>query len=135
MANASDFLEQQIINNYFRGQATWVGLATANPTDAGGNEVTLVQFPAYARQAADAGGSAGSGWAAPGATNGLTSNSNKLTFPAFNGPAEVQITHWTVMTAASGGNMLTHAPLAEPRTLRTGDRLIFDIGSLTITVA
>ena len=63
--SATDYLEQQIINTHLRGQATHVALCTADPTDTGANEVTPAAFPAYARQAADAGGLAGSGWSDP----------------------------------------------------------------------
>ena len=135
MSAASNYLEQQIINTYFRGQATFVALCTANPTDAGGNEVSTAAFPAYVRQAADASGSTGSGWTNPGSTAGVTTNSNKMTFPAFDGASEVTITHFAVYDASTSGNMLVYTQLAESRTLRSGDRLIFDTGSLSVTIA
>jgi len=135
MSSATNYLEQQIINTYLRGQATYVALCTADPTDAALNEVTAGAFPAYARQAADAAGAAGSGWSDPGSTGGQTQNTNKLTFPSFNGASDLTVTHWMIFDAATGGNPLFHAPLAASRTLRSGDRLIFDPNSLTVTVA
>lgn len=135
MANATNFLERQIINNYLRGQATFVALCTADPTDAALNEVSTVAYPAYVRQAADGAGSAGSGWTDPGLTSGITKNANKLTFPSFNGLSELVVTHWMLFDAATGGNPLVHAPLSAPRTLRTGDRLIFDPDNLTVTIS
>jgi hypothetical protein len=135
MSNATNYLEQQIINTFLRGQATYVALATANPTDTGSNEVTTGDFPAYLRQAADGAGAAGSGWSDPGSTAGVTTNANKLTFPAYDGTADLTVTHFIVFTDSTGGNALVHAPLSASRTLRPGDRLIFDIGSLTVTVA
>ena len=129
--SATDYLEQQIINTHLRSQATHVALCTADPTDTGANEVTLAAFQAYARQAADAGGLAGSGWTDP-ATSGQTTNTNKLTFPAFDGALDLTITHWIVFDA--GGNPLVYAPLQSPRTLRQGDRLIFDPAALTVTI-
>lgn len=135
MASATNYLEQQIINTYLRGQATWVGLAYSDPTDAALNEVTAGQFPAYARQAADGSGAVGSGWSDPGATAGQTQNTNKLTYPVFNGPDDLTVTHWIVYDAPTGGNAITHAPLDSARTLREGDRLIFDTNTLTVTVA
>lgn len=135
MANATDYLERQIINTYLREQATFVALCTANPTDTGSNEVQTSAFPAYARQAADGSGAAGSGWSDPGSTSGVTTNTNKLTFPSFNGASDLTVTHWMVFDADTGGNPLIHAPLSSSRTLRPGDRLIFDPSSLTVTIA
>lgn len=129
--SATDYLEQQIINTHLRGQATHVALCTADPTDTDANEVTPAAFPSYARQAADAGGLAGSGWSDP-ATSGHTTNVNKLTFPAFDGALELTVTHWIVFEPS--GNPLVYAPLQSPRTLRPGDRLIFDPNSLTVTI-
>lgn len=133
MSSASNYLEAQIIDTYLRGQATYIALCTADPTDAGSNEVSTADYPAYVRQAADGAGAAGSGWGEP--TDGVSANTVKLTFPSFDGAVDLTITHFMVMDAATGGNMLVHAPLTDSRTLRTGDRLIFDIDALTVTVA
>ena len=133
MSQATNYLENAIINQYFKGQATFVALATANPTDTASNEVTTGAFPAYARQPADAGGATGSGWSTP--SDGVTQNSNKLTFPTFNGGADLTVTHFIVWTAATGGNALVYGQLAASRTLRTRDRLIFDPSTLTVTIA
>lgn len=135
MANATNYLEQQIINTYLRGRATYVALCTADPTDTGSNEVTTVAFPGYVRQAADGAGATGSGWSDPGSTSGQTKNTNKLSFPAFNGASELTVTHWMIFDAATGGNAMVHAPLSASRTLRPGDRLIFDPDTLTVTIA
>jgi hypothetical protein len=135
MANATDYLEREIINTYLRGQATYVALCTANPTDAGSNEVQASAFPSYARQLSDGPGAAGSGWSDPGSTSGATANTNKLTFPSFDGTTDLTVTHWMIFDAATGGNPLIHAPLSSPRTLRQGDRLIFDPSSLSVTIA
>lgn len=141
MSAASDYTEANVINALLRGVAfplpthTYVGLHTADPTDAGGNEVTVGAWPAYVRRQAEAGGAIGSGWSAPGATNGQSKNANQLTYPGMDGAAPVTVTHWAVYDALSGGNMLFYAALQTSRTLQIGDVFVFDSNSLTVTMA
>lgn len=141
MSAASNYTEANVINALLRGVAfplpshTYVGLHTADPTDAGGNEVSLTDWPAYARKQAEAGGAIGSGWSDPGATSGQSKNANQLTFPGMDGLSNVTVTHWAVYDAVTGGNMLFYAPLQTSRTLQTGDVFVFDINSLTVTMA
>ena len=139
MSAASNYTEANIINALLRGTAfplpahTYVSLHTANPTDAGGSEVTSGAWPQYARVQAEQGGAIGTGWDAP--TDGVTQNSKQLTYLSMNGGADVVVTHWAVYDAATGGNMLAYAPLQTSRTLKTGDIFVFDIGALQISAA
>ena len=139
MSAASNYTEANIINALLRGVAfplpagTYISLHTADPTDAGGNEVSTAAWPAYVRRHAEDGGAIGTGWTAP--SNGVSTNAKQITYPGMNGASPVQVTHWAVHDAASGGNMLFHAPLQTARTMLTGDVFVFDIGALTVTMA
>lgn len=139
MSAASDYTENNVINSLLRGvvfpvpSKTYVSLHTANPTDAGGAEVTTTAFPAYVRREAEQGGAIGTGWTAP--SNGVTNNAKQLVYPGFNGPSPITVTHWAVYESATGGNILFYAALATPRQLQTGDVFVFDVNSLTVTMA
>ena len=140
MSKFSDYLEGKIIETTLRGAAMpvpsniYLALFTADPTDANvsANEVTVANWPAYVRQDAAQGGAISTGWTA--ASNGVSSNAKVVTFPANNGAAQITITHLGIFDAASGGNMLYHAPLVSSKTLQIGDVLSFGIGALTVTV-
>jgi hypothetical protein len=108
-------------------------LHTADPGESGGSEVSTGAWPAYVRKDAAVGGAIASGWAAP--TDGVTTNEKQITYPGMNGASNVTVTHWAVYDAATGGNMLAHAALQTSRTLQPGDVFVFDIGSLTVTMA
>lgn len=139
MSAASNYTEANVINALLRGTifplpaGTYISLHTADPTDAGGNEVSTSDWPAYARRHAEAGGAIGTGWSEP--SNGQSANLKQITFPGMNGVVPVLVTHWAVHDAITGGNMLFHAPLQTSRTLMTGDVFVFDIGALTATMS
>lgn len=139
MSAASNYTEENVINALLRGvtfplpTTIYVGLHTANPTDAGGNEVSTGNWPAYVRKDAAVGGAIASGWDAP--TDGVTQNAKQIVYPGMDGVADVTVTHWALYDAPTGGNMLAHAALQTSRTLQTGDVFVFDIGAMTVTMA
>lgn len=139
MSAASNYTEENVINAVLRGVAfpiptgIYVSLHTADPTDAGGNEVDTTAWPAYVRKDAAVGGAIASGWEAP--TDGVTTNAKQILYPGMNGTGNVTVSHWAIYDADTGGNMLAHAPLQTSRTLQPGDVFVFDIGSLTVTMA
>ena len=136
MSAASNFLENAVIESTLRGAAfpaitkVYVALHTNNPTDAGGNEVTSALWPSYARQDAAKGGSTASGWTA--AADGVSKNALQLIFPVFDGAADLTVTHFSLYTALTGGNMLVYAPLQAPRTVQNGDVFVVDTQKLTV---
>ena len=136
MSAASNFLENAVIESTLRGAAfpaitkVYVALHTNNPTDAGGNEVTSAMWPSYARQDAAKGGSISSGWTA--AADGVSKNALQLIFPVFDGSADLTVTHFSLHTALTGGNMLVYAPLQAPRTVQNGDVFVVDTQKLTV---
>ena len=136
MSAASNYLENAVIESTLRGAAfptitkIYVALHTNNPTDAGGNEVTSALWPSYARQDAAKGGSISSGWTA--AADGVSKNALQLIFPVFDGSADLTVTHFSLHTALTGGNMLVYAPLQAPRTVQNGDVFVVDTQKLTV---
>ena len=132
MSSFSDYLEDTLGNVILRGQSytggtVYAALFTSDPTDANtGNELT---DSGYARQQVH-NTSVSDGFTAP--SNGATSNANVVTFPAIV-DNQVIVTHWALFDASTGGNMLYHAPLTNPKTLDPSDVLSFPIGSLNVT--
>ena len=120
MANASDYLEVQLRNHLFRTAtftkpaALYVALHTADPTDAAtGAEVSGGSYARVQRNPLDA------NWTAASATDGRTTNAADIVFPAPTANWGT-VTHASLWDAASGGNMLAHAPLDAPRTISSG---------------
>lgn len=139
MSAASNYTENNVINALLRGvtfplpSTVYVGLHTADPTDAGGNEVSTGNWPAYVRKDAAVGGAIASGWSAP--SDGVSTNAKQIVYPGQNGVSNITVTHWALYDAATSGNMLAHAALQTSRTLQPGDVFVFDIGTLTVTMA
>lgn len=141
MSSFSNYTEGNIIETTLRGAAfpvpaaVYVALFTADPTDANvtANEVQTSALPAYARQDAAAGAAISTGWTAN--SNGVSTNAKVVTYPANNGAGSVTVTHLGLYDAATGGNLLYHAPLVSTKTLLVGDVFSFGISSITVTVA
>lgn len=128
MSAASNFLESALLE-HFRGTQLplpsnfFVALHTADPTDAANaTEVTLASWPSYARQTV--GTPLSSAWTASADEAGggkQITNANTLNFPANNGAASVQVTHFSIWDSGNGGNMWAHAPLTAPKTIDPTD--------------
>jgi hypothetical protein len=144
VAQATDFLENLIVDHLFRTRsfakpaALWFALFTAAPSDSGGG--TEVSGGSYARVnlapldanwVATQGGTSGNSSGA----SGITSNAVAITFPAPTANWGT-VTHFAIMDAASGGNMLIWDALTASRTILNGDPApSFGPGALQITVA
>lgn len=145
MAMFSDFLENKLVDQLFRGQAytfpatLHVALLTVN-TDDDGSPLTEVSGGSYARVAvtgslANWAGtqSAGSTTASSG-SSGTTSNNNAITLPAPTANWG-SIVGFAVYDASSGGNMLMYGALGTPKTVNSGDAApVFAAGALTFQV-
>ena len=144
MAAMSDYLENRLIDQLFRGQAysfpstLYIGLYTAAPNDAGGG--TEVSGGSYARVSVGASlanwaGTQGAGTTVASTGNsGTTSNNGAVTFPAPTGNWG-QVTHFGIFDAASGGNLLFHGALTTPKTVNNGDAApSFSAASLSIQI-
>lgn len=140
----SDFLENKIIDQIFRGQSApttttlHVGLLTSAPSDSGGG--TEVSGGSYARVAVTSSlanwsgtQSAGSTTASSG-TGGQTSNNTGITFPTPSA-GWGNVTHFGIYDAPTGGNLLFWGALTIPKTINQSDTVTFPAASLSITFA
>jgi len=143
-AQASDFLENLIVDHLFRTRtwskptALYMALFTTAPSDSGGG--TEVTGGSYARVnlapldtnwAATQGGTTGNS----SGTGGVTSNAVAITFPAPTANWGT-VTHFAILDASVGGNMLIWDALVASRTILSGDPApSFPISALQITVS
>ena len=144
MASLSDYLENKLIDQIFRGQAyafpptLCLALFTATPSDAGGG--TEVVGGSYARvpvtaSLANFSGTQGAGTTtASTGTNGTTSNNAIIAFPAPTANWGV-ITGFAIFDALTGGNMLIWAPLNVAKTVNNQDAApSFPIAAFTFQI-
>ena len=137
MAAASNYTENNVLNAILRGvtfpipSAVYIALHTADPTDVGGSEVSTGAWPAYARQDAAGGGAIASGWTEP--VDGVSTSAKQVIYPGMDGESSITVTHWSLYDAATGGNMLVHAPLDTPRQLQPDDVFVFNNSALTVS--
>ena len=138
MSAASNYTEQNVLSAILRGVTfpipgtVYIALHTADPTDAGGGEVSTGEWPAYVRQDAAGGGTIDSGWTAP--VDGVSTSAKQVIYPGMDGGAAVTVTHWSLYDAATGGNLLVHAPLDTPRQLQPDDVFVFNNSALTVSI-
>lgn len=140
MAAMTDFMENKLIDWFFRGQAIgitgasaaagtgptslYVGLFTAAPSDTGGG--TEVTGGSYARVTVAsslanwAGTQAAASTTASSGNTGTTSNNGTITFPAPSANWGT-VTHMGVFDASSGGNLLIWGALTTSKTVNNGD--------------
>lgn len=130
MAAMSDYLENKLIDQIFRGQAysfpatLYVGLLTAAPSDTGGG--TEVSGGSYARVAVTcslanwAGTQAAASTAASTGTSGTTSNNGAITFPAPTANWG-SVTSFGIYDASSAGNLLFYGSLGTAKTVNAND--------------
>ena len=130
MAAMSDYLENKLVDQLFRGQAyafpatLYFSLLTANPSDAGGGPE--VSGGSYARVAVAASLANFAGTQAPASTvvstgtTGTTSNNGAINFPLPTGAWGV-VTHFGIYDAPTGGNLLFLGALTTSKTVNNGD--------------
>ena len=138
----SDFLENKLIDQLFRGQTApttttlYVGLFTSAPGESGGGtELTGNNYSrvAVTSSLANWAGtqSAGSTVASTG-TGGATSNNGALTF-ATPSATWGTVVAFGVFDAATAGNLLFYGTLTISKTINQGDTVSFPAASLSIT--
>ena len=130
MAALSDYMEKLLLDwSMTTGSATrptawFLALYTAAPSDAGGG--TEVSGGGYARQAI--------AFDAASTPDGTTSNTAAVEFEA-TGAAFGTVTHIGIFDADTGGNLLWHGEMTTSRTIGDGDKLVFAIGDVELTLA
>lgn len=141
MAAMSDYLENKLIDQIFRGQAftfpstLYVGLLTAAPSDTGGG--TEVSGNAYARVAvtnslANWAGTQGAGTTvASSGTTATTSNNGTITFPVPTATWGT-VAYFGIYDASTSGNLLFYGTLAIAKVINQGDTVTFPAAALSI---
>ena len=144
MSAMSDYLENKLIDQLFRGQAApttttlYVGLLTAAPSDSGGG--TEVSGGSYTRVTVTsslanwAGTQAAASTVASSGTGGQTSNNAAITFPTPTATWGL-VTHFGIYDAASVGNLLFWGALTIAKTINQADTVTFPAASLSVTFA
>ena len=128
MAEMSNYLENALINatlraTTFTAPATvYVGLYTADPTDAGSG--TEVSGGSYARTSVTFG--------AP--SNGVSTNSAAVEFPQCTSTWGT-VSHIGILDASTSGNLYYHTALDSSKLIETGDVFKIAIGNLSVTLA
>jgi hypothetical protein len=128
MAEMSNYLENALINATLRAttftspSVVYVGLYTADPTDAGSG--TEVSGGSYARQSITFG--------AP--SNGVSTNSAAVEFPQCTSTWGT-VSHIGILDASTSGNLYYHTALDSSKTIETGDVFKIAIGNLSVTLA
>jgi hypothetical protein len=127
MAELSDYLENKLLDHVLRNisytspTTVFVGLFTADPTDAGTG--TEVSGGSYARQIVSV----------TTATGGIVTSSADVTFPQCTASWGT-VSHIGLLDALSSGNLLMHTALTTSRSIETGDVLKISTGSLTASL-
>ena len=132
MSEASDYVENQILNCYLNQTNItaptniYVGLHTADPTDAGsgaevsGNNYSRIEITDKFGTASGTGGS-------------VSSNADITGFTATGGDWGT-ITHIGIYDASTSGNLLFHTALDSSATVNDGDSFQISAGNLTVNV-
>lgn len=140
----TDYLENKLADHLFRTTtfsqpATLaVALYTAAPGETGGGtEVTGGSYARVANNPANANwnGTHGNTTGASSGTGGNIDNAGAITFPTPTANWGT-ITHFAILDATSGGNMLIYGALTASKTVNNGDPApSFPAGSLDVTFA
>lgn len=129
---ASNFLEEAILNYFFRGQAVsrptnlYLALYKTNPTDSDtGSEVT---GGGYARQVVS--------FTAPSqqGDRGTITNANAVEFSQATGDWG-EFAYFGVRDAKDGGNLLVYGTFNKPQTVNEGTQFAIKQGDLSVSVA
>ena len=128
MGSFSDYLENELLDHLFgKGSYTppaiYVALSTADPLD-NGSGLAEPSGNGYARAQ-----TAGTDWNA--ASGGAIDNANAIVFSEATGNWGT-ITHFALMDAASGGNLLVHGALSTSKSIGNGDTAEFAAGDLDV---
>ena len=130
MGGFSDYWENKILDHIFgKGSYTppviYVALSTADPTDDGSG-FAEPSGNAYARVQTSA-----SDWNV--ASSGSLDNAGDITFGQATGSWGT-ITHFALFDAVTGGNMLAHGALNQPKAIGSSDSAKFEAGDLDISL-
>jgi len=131
MSAASNWLEESILNHFFRNNAVsppitlYLALYINDPTDADtGTEVT---GGAYTRKQITFGTPTQTG------DKGVISNDQKVEFDIATTDWG-NVSHWGIRSASSGGNLLCKGSFSRVENVLTGNRLTVETGNIQVTM-
>ena len=129
---ASNFLEEAILNYFFRGQAVsrptnlYLALYKTNPTDSDtGSEVT---GGGYTRQVVSFNAPSQQG------DRGTITNANTIEFSQATGDWG-EFAYFGVRDAKDGGNLLVYGTFNKPQIVNEGTQFVIKQGDLSVSVA
>ncbi len=131
MGSFGDYWEKKILDHIFNKAAytaptIYVALSTADPTDTGSG-LAEPSGNGYARKQ-----TAASDWnAATGTNPTVTDNATALAFSEATGSWGT-ISHFALMDAPTGGNLLAYGSLTTPKAITAGDTAQFAAGDLDV---
>jgi len=131
MGSFSNYLENKLLDHIFMKTAfsqpsyIYVALSTADPGEDGSG-LNEPSGNGYARVQ-----TSGSDW--NNASGGHIDNATDIEFPEATGDWGT-ITHFALMDAESGGNMLAYGSLSQSKTISAGDTAKFKAGDLDVTL-
>lgn len=146
MSQMSNYLENKFVDALLRGQSfpaistIYIGLHTADPTEAGTGTEVSTSGTGYARLAVTCNltnfsGTQGAGSVvASSGTSGSTSNNQAFTFASATASWGT-VTHIGIWDALTGGNLLVYGPLTVAKPVTQGDPFIYPVGQLSFTAA
>ncbi len=128
MGAFSDYLETKLLDYTLRAtgytcpSTVWVGLCTADPTDAASNECSA---GTYARKQVVFNAAS---------TSSVTGSTATVTFPQATGTSWSTIHGYGIFDSSSSGNMMYYANLASDVTVNVNDTVEFASGAIVITL-
>lgn len=131
MSQASNYLEEAILNYFFRNQVVaqpttiYLALYINDPTDA--DTGTEVSGGGYSRKQVTFGTPAQTG------DKCVISNNTKIEFDIATTDWG-SVSHWGLRTAASGGSLLCRGSFSRVENVQSGNRLTIEIGNLQISM-
>lgn len=140
----TNYAENALVDHIFRGTAYsastptnyYVSLYTGACSDAtSGTEVTGGSYARVpiARSTSAWTGTHGTTTGASSGTNGTVGNAASIAFPAATADWGT-VSHWGIMDAATGGNLIVCAPLTSTRTITNGSTPSFAPAALTVQI-
>jgi len=131
MSQASNWLEEAVLNFFFRNQsvaqptALYLALYINDPTDA--DTGTEVSGGSYARQQITFGAPTQTG------DKGVISNNQKVEFPIATADWG-SVAYWGIRSALTGGNLLCRGSFSKVENVQSGNRFTIETGNLQVTM-
>jgi hypothetical protein len=135
---ASTVIGNMLLDCFVRGLVPvlptqlFVALHTADPGVDGINEVTIANWPSYARQDSGLGSDVSLAWSP--AANKVTFNSNRMEYGVMDGAAQLTVTHFALWDQLVLGQLYFYGPLLTPKSLAPTDECLINPDKLQVTV-